>query len=905
MKTSLLTLATLSILATTGAIAQEKPAPAPQGSTVLDNGSFWRCHLTLRDPVFGKGADAKPQESAKKNLRYNSSLPPADWMKPEFDDGNWWRSPAPFYGGYGFQQPDNIGLIALRGKFAVEDPSRVKSLTFNMVYRGGAVIYVNGKEVKRVNLPEGPITMETLAENYPLEAYVIPEATAADTKPAKEKTADPKATTDLPAEDPEAAAKAAPKNEGPVTQKAIRWGWGDPGKYRDRCEMRIRRLENVVIPPGMLRKGMNVLAIEVHRSPFPPDFFTVGNWWDGFRCHAGVLSAQLKTDSPDVVGSNVERPKGFQVWNANPMMAIFDMDYGDPIELLNPIRIPGARNGQFSGQVVVSCDAAIKGLKAEATDLAGKDGKGKIPAANVQIRYAKPGGFEGGSDACYGTGEVSRFDPLHETEPGEVPVYTKQRGRKPYGAVQPIWVTVTVPADAAGGEYTGKLIIKAEGQKDTEVPVVMVVADWKLPDTKEYVTFVDMVESPESLAMYYEVPLWSDKHWALIEKTFFQLGRTGNKSVYIPLICKPHFGNSESMVRFVKQDGGTFKGDFAIMDKYLDVAEKHLGKPQVVCFNMWDNKSGGGYFNAKSDSSKWAKNLVSTVDPATGKVVDMETPNYGDPQAEACWKPICDELIEKMKKRGLENAMMIGICSDVRAAKEVVDLWKRLLPGAKWVIHSHGLESQIHGVPVGYSSTVWKVQYPKDPSIEHTYGWNKKPGTTIISQFQRDLVFSWNLTQNKLLPENNIGGGQRGFGRNGADFFPPYKNDKGQRTGMLANRYPASNWAQLSLKTCFLAPGPDGAIGTVRFEMTREGVQECEARIFIEKVLLDKAQRAKLGEEKAKNIQDMLDERIRSGLWGAGNYGWYVSSGWQERSERLYATAAEVARLLGNWNSSI
>ncbi|MFC1672407.1 HEAT repeat domain-containing protein [Planctomycetota bacterium] len=275
----------------------------------------------------------------------------------------------------------------------------------------------------------------------------------------------------------------------------------------------------------------------------------------------------------------------------------------------------------------------------------------------------------------------------------------------------------------------------------------------------------------------------------------------------------------------------------------------------------------------------------------------METPSYGDPQAEAFWKPVCDELIENIKKRGLQDSLMIGICSDVRAATGVVELWKKLLPGARWVIHSHGLESQLRGVPVGYSATVWKNRYAADPEAAHTYGWRRGPGTTIVAQFNRDLVFGWVLTQNKLMPENNIGGAQRGFGRNGADFFPPYRDKKGRRVGMLAGRY-LNGWNQLSLKTCFLSPGPDGALGTIRFEMTREGVQECEARIFIEKVLLDKAQRAKLGEEKAKKIQELLDDRIRAGLWGKDNYGWYVSSGWQDRSAKLYATAAEVAGVL-------
>lgn len=653
-------------------------------------------------------------------------------MKPEFDDGNWWRSPAPFYGGYGFQQPDTIALIALRGKFAVSDPSKVKSLTLNLVYRGGVVIYLNGREIKRSHLPDGQITMETLAENYPIEAYLIPNSTVSNN------------TTTI--------------TESPITQKAIRWGWGDPEKYKDRCVMRIRRLEKIVAPVEFLRNGMNVLAIEIHRAPFPSDYFKSINWWDGFRCHAGLLSVQLKTSSPSAVESNIGRPGGFQVWNANPMMAVFDMDYGDPIEQLNPIRIPGCRNGQFSGQVVVSCDKAIKGLKATASDLISQTDGHKINRQNVLIRYAAPGGAENDSASRYGTGEVSRFDPLHENEPQEVPVYVKKNGRQPFGAVQPIWVTVTVPAAAADGEYAGTLTITAENQKPVEVSIILIVANWKLPNPQDYVTFVDMVQSPESLALYYDVALWSDEHWALIEKTFRQLGRTGNKSVYVPLIGKTHFGNSDTMVRWVKQADGTFKGDFTIMEKYLDIAEKYQGKPQVACFIMWDHQSGGGYFGGKADPLKWSKNMVSLLDPQTGKTSAFETPSYGDPQAETIWKPVTDELRVRLKKRGLEQSTMIGICSDIRAAKEVVELWKKLLPEAKWVVHSHGLESQLHGVPVGYSATVWKAQYARDPEAEHTYGWNRKPGTTIIAQFNRDLVFAWNLTQNKLMPENNIGG---------------------------------------------------------------------------------------------------------------------------------------------------
>ncbi|HUW58849.1 MAG TPA: hypothetical protein VMZ92_19590, partial [Planctomycetota bacterium] len=98
---------------------------------------------------------------------------------------------------------------------------------------------------------------------------------------------------------------------------------------------------------------------------------------------------------------------------------------------------------------------------------------------------------------------------------------------------------------------------------------------------------------------------------------------------------------------------------------------------------------------------------------------------------------------------------------------------------------------------------------------------------------------------------------------------------------------------------------PDGAISTVRFEMMCEGVQESEARIFVEGALL----RKKIDGDLARRCQEVLtgrDEAMRKyhGT-GKGNkgpsddsYTAYVKSGWQERSERLYNLAAEVAKAL-------
>ena len=60
-----------------------------------------------------------------------------------------------------------------------------------------------------------------------------------------------------------------------------------------------------------------------------------------------------------------------------------------PGERIFPIRLVGARNGVFSGKAVLSSAGAIKNLKAAATELVQAGGKGRIPAAAVQVRWAE------------------------------------------------------------------------------------------------------------------------------------------------------------------------------------------------------------------------------------------------------------------------------------------------------------------------------------------------------------------------------------------------------------------------------------------------------------------------------------------------------------------------------------
>ncbi|MEI7672996.1 MAG: glycoside hydrolase domain-containing protein, partial [Deltaproteobacteria bacterium] len=262
-----------------------------------------------------------------------------------------------------------------------------------------------------------------------------------------------------------------------------------------------------------------------------------------------------------------------KIWTSD---VVSDETSKDAKKELKPIILVGARNGSTSGKIVVESADVIKGLKVTASALTGKGGS--IPASNVQIRYAKrwPGMFYSVGNFSPGTPDIlvdSPTDMVRGTE--------KNPAKAP--DLLPVWVTVNVPKDAKAGSYSGEITVQPEGSAEVKVKLNLEVADWTLPDPQDYRTSIDFVQSPDTLALEYNVPLWSDKHWDLIARSFRLLSPTGSRTLYVPLIAGTNLGNEQSMVRWIKK-GDKYEYDYSVMDKYLDLAEKNLGKPKLVIF---------------------------------------------------------------------------------------------------------------------------------------------------------------------------------------------------------------------------------------------------------------------------------------------------------------------------------
>ncbi|PCJ57394.1 MAG: hypothetical protein COA79_16125 [Planctomycetota bacterium] len=815
-----------------------------------------------------EGAEEKAAAPSKPKLV-------SGWNSVKFDDSGWLKLP-----GYDFTKGDgrvsnkankvysrgtdpfvaDIGLSALRGKFIVKDPSKVEKLNLNVTYRGGFIAYLNGKEIARKSLPAGKIEHTTPSEIYPIEAFVV--------------------------------------NTGGKL-KRLQWYTHREKKYLPNWAKRERKSGNIELNAKDLIAGLNVLSLEFHRSIYPRKckskkvgiaFATIG---------LSELSLKAETAADNVVTANA-RPMGLNVWPIPTWSQVSIRSTGTQADSLMPVKIAGTKNGTFAGQFVAGSTKNIEELTVGKVALSGPGGK--ISADNISLKYGKPNP----------TQSRSRHDLLLD----EAPKLIISKGR----VAIPVWVFIKVPKDTKPGIYKGTFKVSAKGEETKNLAIELNISDWALPDLKNFIMPYFIYQSPESLAQYYKVKMWSEEHWALIDKSLKLLGQFGNGGLIFPLMAETCQGNPEGMVIWEKQSDGSYKHDFTIFDRYLKIAMKyHIPERlKVVGINVWGSEVRYG-----RDKKPSPRGLI-TIKNEAGEKSNMKLPVYGTPEAIAIFRPVLLAIKEKLKAYGVENKIMYGVGNDSSPAPKQVAMFNKILPGTPWFRESHfpayKFKSSENGgkttVPVGCTSQVWGGSIP-DPKKKRLYGWKynpknirlnfNRPGTACLQL--KGFPSPWSF---RMWMESTTTCGRNGNGRVGGDFLKLRINLKkrwkggkisseslGGSAGTLYGSYPQSGVGQTGLgnnTTDLLGPAKDGPVTTIRFENARLGNQETEARIFIEKAILAKT----LSDDLRKKCQAHLDERtIALKLWSR-NHGKFSlgSFAWRESNQKLFDLAGEVAKVI-------
>ena len=128
-----------------------------------------------RAPATPETASAKPTVIVPVGSRWKYSdtgtSPDPGWTALDFKDDAWSEGPAQL--GYGDSDeatqldnsPDKFPTYYFRHSFVVEDPSKLKPLVLRLLRDDGAIVYLNGSEVVRDNMPGGKVERETYASS--------------------------------------------------------------------------------------------------------------------------------------------------------------------------------------------------------------------------------------------------------------------------------------------------------------------------------------------------------------------------------------------------------------------------------------------------------------------------------------------------------------------------------------------------------------------------------------------------------------------------------------------------------------------------------------------------------------------------------------------------------------------
>ncbi|MCU1499141.1 MAG: hypothetical protein JWM47_3094, partial [Acidimicrobiales bacterium] len=104
---------------------------------------------------------------------YQGAAPAGPWTAVGYDDSLWASGAGEF--GFGDSPKGTVITTApsprpltsyYRRTVTIAEPTRFRAIALDLIRNSGAVVYVNGVEVGRSNMPEGPVTADTYAATY-------------------------------------------------------------------------------------------------------------------------------------------------------------------------------------------------------------------------------------------------------------------------------------------------------------------------------------------------------------------------------------------------------------------------------------------------------------------------------------------------------------------------------------------------------------------------------------------------------------------------------------------------------------------------------------------------------------------------------------------------------------------
>lgn len=401
--------------------------------------------------------------------------------------------------------------------------------------------------------------------------------------------------------------------------------------------------------------------------------------------------------------------------------------------------------------------------------------------------------------------------------------------------VQAVYVRIRLPKTIAAGEYLGFVSAYAQQGFADETPVWqgslhLHVADVTLPDVADWSFHLDLWQHNTAIARQHRAPLWSDAHFALIDRYFASLAQLGQKVVSVIASEIPWSGQrcfrdrnypsplyEHAIIDVTRDADGHLHFDYTKMDRLLTMAAAHGMDREIEVFgllNIWVD-APFGFGKVVADAPDAIR--IRCYDQASGILTYLR-------QADELSQFI-RALHDHLEDAGLLERVRIVADepSDLATFNQRLAFVKEAAPGFRYKAAINHFEFMEEAPPEVIDYVPVLPLACQDPALTaermqqlHARGgkmswyvccWPPIPNTFLHSPLTEGQLHGWLSFYLKL----------DGFLRWAFSLWPA---DPWQRASWRAPRWPAGDMF-------FVLPGPDGApVETLRYEALRTAFQD-------------------------------------------------------------------------------
>ena len=215
------------------------------------------------------------------------------------------------------------------------------------------------------------------------------------------------------------------------------------------------------------------------------------------------------------------------------------------------------------------------------------------------------------------------------------------------------WVEIEIPKDISAGEHTLTISLDAEDFGKSESTVTLEVIGATLPEQTLY--FTQWFHS-DCIAEYYDVEVWSEKHWNAIENFARVAYKNGINAILTPVFTPPldtAVGGERLTVQLVdvSVDNGKYTFGFDKLDRWI---------------NMCD-RIGIKYLEISHPYTQWgaahAPKIMATVDGEYKRIFGWETDSIGE-EYKTFLRTFLTELLAHLKKQGNDERCLFHISDE-------------------------------------------------------------------------------------------------------------------------------------------------------------------------------------------------------------------------------------------------